>query len=117
MPCSCSGLQGVKPGSTTVSNHPISVIRGAPGLTHHVPGGAWSMSRERRSTLLIDKVERLLEVIADVRQRHPFDIVAMVILPDHLHAVWRLPPGDTDYRRLVRLDGRQRSAINALLYM
>lgn len=32
-----------------------------------------------------------------IRQRHPFEIVAMVVLPDHLHAVWCLPEGDADY--------------------
>lgn len=28
---------------------------------------------------------------------HPFQIDAMVILPDHLHAVWRLPSDDPDF--------------------
>jgi len=32
-----------------------------------------------------------------VRQAHPFDIVAMVVLPEHLHAVWKMPDGDNDY--------------------
>ncbi|WP_051459752.1 hypothetical protein [Methylomicrobium lacus] len=27
----------------------------------------------------------------------PFTIDAIVILPDHLHAIWTLPVGDTDY--------------------
>ena len=29
--------------------------------------------------------------------RHPFNIDAMVDLPDHLHAVWTLPPTDAGY--------------------
>ena len=33
----------------------------------------------------------------DVKQRHPFHIDAMVILPDHLHCVMTLPAGDADY--------------------
>jgi putative transposase len=32
-----------------------------------------------------------------VRQRRPFHIDAIVLLPDHLHAIWTLPPGDFDY--------------------
>jgi putative transposase len=29
--------------------------------------------------------------------RHPFEILAMVLLPDHLHSIWILPPGDPDF--------------------
>ncbi len=32
-----------------------------------------------------------------VKDRHPFRIDAIVILPDHLHAIWTLPPGDRDF--------------------
>jgi len=32
-----------------------------------------------------------------VRARRPFRIDAIVILPDHLHAIWSLPAGDADY--------------------
>lgn len=32
-----------------------------------------------------------------VRDTHPFHIDAMVVLPEHIHAIWTLPPGDTDY--------------------
>ena len=27
----------------------------------------------------------------DLNERHPFDIEAIVVLPDHLHAIWTLP--------------------------
>jgi putative transposase len=33
----------------------------------------------------------------DTRARHPFTIDAIVVLPDHLHAIWTLPEGDADY--------------------
>lgn len=39
----------------------------------------------------------LRQSIAEVRSSHPFDIVAWVLLPDHLHCIWRLPEGDADY--------------------
>jgi putative transposase len=32
-----------------------------------------------------------------IKQQHPFDINAMVVLPDHLHAMWTLPKDDADY--------------------
>jgi len=52
---------------------------------------------DRQSDLLVRQWEDLREVISDVRQAHPFSIVAMVVLPDHLHAIWRLPEGDADF--------------------
>ncbi len=32
-----------------------------------------------------------------IRDELPFETVAMVLLPDHLHAIWTLPPGDCAY--------------------
>lgn len=32
-----------------------------------------------------------------VKRAHPFIIDAMVVLPDHLHAIWTLPENDADY--------------------
>jgi putative transposase len=31
------------------------------------------------------------------RARRPFEIEAMVVLPDHMHAVWTLPENDADF--------------------
>ena len=52
---------------------------------------------DRKSRLLIEQIDLLRSVIRQVRQSHSFSIVAMVILPDHLHAIWQLPAGDADY--------------------
>ncbi len=38
-----------------------------------------------------------------VMQRHPFVIDAAVILPEHLHCIWTLPEGDSDYLMRWRL--------------
>jgi putative transposase len=35
--------------------------------------------------------------------KHPFAIDAIVVLPDHLHAIWRLPDGDADFSTRWRL--------------
>ena len=42
-------------------------------------------------------VDLLLDVMRLVAVDHPFDIDAQVILPDHLHTLWTLPEGDTDF--------------------
>lgn len=34
---------------------------------------------------------------------HTFDVLAAVILPDHLHMVWQLPPNDGDFPLRWRL--------------
>ncbi len=39
----------------------------------------------------------------NVRQRYPFSLDAAVVLPDHLHCVWTLPPGDGDFATRWRL--------------
>jgi len=44
-----------------------------------------------------ERVAMLREAVRQERERRPFFIDAMVILPDHLHAVWTLPPDDADY--------------------
>lgn len=33
----------------------------------------------------------------DVQSKHSFDTVAICLLPDHLHTIWKLPEGDSDY--------------------
>lgn len=55
----------------------------------------------RRRRLFVEEDARrfLRQSISECRQRWPFTIVAMVLLPEHLHAIWRLPPGDADYSK------------------
>lgn len=51
---------------------------------------------ERGSRLLVDEVLRMRAAVRQVRGARPFHIDAWVVLPDHIHAVWTLPPGDSD---------------------
>jgi putative transposase len=52
----------------------------------------------RRRFLTSDLARPLLRKgIDEVREELPFEVVAWVLLPDHLHAVWALPPGDSKY--------------------
>jgi putative transposase len=52
---------------------------------------------DRRSDILLRYIDELRAVVNAVKARHPFSLLAMVVLPEHLHAIWRLPPGDADY--------------------
>jgi putative transposase len=53
------------------------------------------MDRDR--WLLTDNIGLLRAAFRYVRKRHPFKTDAMVVLPDHMHVLWTLPPGDTDF--------------------
>jgi putative transposase len=44
-----------------------------------------------------EAVAILREAISAEKARRTFQIDAMVILPDHIHAIWTLPPDDADY--------------------
>ena len=71
-----------------------------------VPGGCWFFTAnllDRRSTLLTDHIEALREATRRTRERYPFHIDAFVVLPDHLHAIWTLPEGDSDFSMRWRL--------------
>ena len=52
---------------------------------------------QRGSRLLVEEIDRLREAVRLTRAERPFDIHAWVVLPDHMHAVWRLPAGDRAY--------------------
>jgi putative transposase len=52
---------------------------------------------DRRARWLVTRIELLRAAVRIVRHQHPFVIEAIVVLPDHLHALWTLPPGDADF--------------------
>ena len=67
---------------------------------HYVPGGTYFFTvalAERSRTLLVDHIDLLRATFRQVKSAHPFDIIAIAVLPDHLHTVWTLPDGDSDY--------------------
>ena len=71
-----------------------------------VPGGCWFFTvnlLERRKSLLVDRIDALREAVAATRNTYPFVIDAVVVLPDHIHAVWTLLPGDADFSIRWRL--------------
>jgi putative transposase len=71
-----------------------------------IPGGSYFFTvnlADRGSRMLIERINLLREAFRHVRARHPFTLDAIVVLPDHLHAIWTLPPGDADYSTRWRL--------------
>ena len=52
---------------------------------------------DRRSGLLVSHIEALRLAYRRARDLHPFATVAICVMPDHLHAIWRLPQGDVDF--------------------
>lgn len=66
-----------------------------------IPGGCYffTLVTHRRKPVFSHShaVDSLRDAMRTERKRRPFDVDAMVILPDHLHCIWRLPDGDADY--------------------
>ena len=58
---------------------------------------------DRRQALLIDNIDLLRAAVVRTRRDLPFDIAACVILPEHLHCIWTLPPNDADFSERWRL--------------
>ena len=52
---------------------------------------------DRASDLLLREIEALRHAVRVTRYERPFDIAAWVVLPDHMHCIWRLPAGDHDF--------------------
>ncbi|UGV26901.1 transposase [Rhodopseudomonas boonkerdii] len=56
---------------------------------------------DRRRQLLTEHADHLRGAFRSVRR--PFTMDAIVVLPDHLHAIWTLPEGDADFATRWRL--------------
>lgn len=72
----------------------------------HMPGAAVFFTvclATRGSTLLVDEVVRLRAAVRATMAERPFRALAWVVLPDHMHCVWQLPAGDSDYSVRWRL--------------
>lgn len=67
----------------------------------HQPGRTYfftvNLLERNGNDLLVRHVGALREAVRATRATRPFEIVAWVVLPDHMHAIWTLPEGDTDY--------------------
>ncbi|MFO1209161.1 MAG: transposase [Amaricoccus sp.] len=65
-----------------------------------VPGATYFFTvalEDRRSRVLVEHADALRAAFVATAREHPVRVDAMVVLPDHLHAVWRLLDGDADF--------------------
>jgi putative transposase len=69
----------------------------------YVPGASvfFTLVTEGRARFLCEARGRALlrEVLLECKGQWPFRIDAIVLLPDHLHAIWTLPETDSNYSR------------------
>ena len=67
----------------------------------YIPNSTWfftvNLAERRNNHLLVERIELLREAFRYVKQRKPFQVNAVVVMPDHLHCIWTLPRGDTDF--------------------
>lgn len=72
-----------------------------------IPGGSFffTVVTEKQRALFNDEqnVDTLRCAFQTIKARRPFNIDAIVIMPDHLHCIWTLPPGDRDFATRWRL--------------
>ena len=66
-----------------------------------VEGGSYfftlNLAERHGTNLLVDHIACLRAAFACTWKAHPFRVDAIVVLPDHLHALWTLPAGDADF--------------------
>ena len=67
----------------------------------YVPGGTFffTVVTDRRVPIFGHPAARAIlgSLLRRCQLKWPFEINAIVLLPDHLHAIWSLPSGDTAY--------------------
>ena len=72
----------------------------------------------RNLDLLVKYVEILKQVFDREKDHAPFTNLGFVILPDHLHVIWRLPNDDSDYSdrwRRIKANFSKRVPISATI--
>jgi putative transposase len=67
----------------------------------YIPGGTYfvTLTTLGRRPILIQEILRtaLRKAIIKVHSKWPFQTIAWVLLPDHLHTIWILPEGDANF--------------------
>ena len=65
------------------------------------PGATWfftvNLTERQNNRLLIDPIDLLRAAFTYVKNKHPYKIDAIVILPEHLHCILTLPEGDGNF--------------------
>ncbi len=72
---------------------------------YRVPGGTYFFTinlLDRRADLLTRHIDSLRDAVRQTRAKKPFAIDAWVVLPEHLHCIITLPPGDDDFSNRIK---------------
>ena len=68
---------------------------------YFVPGGTYFFTLVTAYRASVFRSARARAILGGMmrqqREEAPFETVAIVLLPDHMHTMWTLPPGDDDY--------------------
>ena len=85
-----------------------------------VDGGTYffTVVTYRRQNIFVDEfaINELRNAIKEVKQKHPFQIDAWVLLPDHMHCIWTLPKGDDAYsKRMGMIKAKFTSSVKHML--
>jgi putative transposase len=58
------------------------------------------VSQDRRPLFRVERARDCLrQAILTVEKERPFEMVAIVLMPEHLHCMWKLPDDDSDFSR------------------
>lgn len=58
---------------------------------------------DRKATYLTTHISNLGAAFRHVRTKSNFITEAIIVLPDHLHFLWKMPENDTNYSKSIRL--------------
>ena len=67
---------------------------------YYLPGGTYFFTvtlHNRKSIWLTKYIKELGVVMRSAQVTYPYKVIAMVVLPEHLHAIWELPEGDKNF--------------------
>ncbi len=65
-----------------------------------IPGASYFFTvtlADRSERILVERIDLLRNAFEQTRHELPFHIDAIVVLPEHLHCIWSLPPDDADF--------------------
>jgi putative transposase len=72
----------------------------------YVPGAVYFFTvnlHDRRSKLLTENIGAFRASWSDIARTHRFETIAVAVLPEHTHFIWRLPENDQDFSTRIRL--------------
>lgn len=76
-------------------------------IRNRVPGGVYfftvNLAYRAKNRLLIEHIDDFRKAYRLTCRERPFETIAAVVLPEHLHVIWQLPEGDEDYSTRWRL--------------